>query len=299
MERIKQQSLTKNELLSSANQIKAFDWKLVEYSSFSTSEVVNLSDDRWAVSEVKTASLRDGHMDYFSVTDGCLAHFKTPDNKFEALYEPVAYELGCNVSNCAPTTLAVTTDSNGMIVFGVLSLVCFPMTLTAYNLSEPELLEILKRFNPDMLIAESVLTVWWRNHDWGEKLDSIAVGKMDDQYYYYPFDRSHVYRGPNGDISEYEVEIFNIAKNMWNRRHLDLTFKQCLPYIEKIENISDSEIERVIKKWTAKLCYVDTANAQDYLSLSNKFSAFLIEGKKTIRKELENFFITVDWAVSH
>ena len=295
MEKLLTQKLTNGEFLSENADIAPVNWESVS-APFSTTEVVNVNSQDWVISETQLDS-RTEHQTYRTAT-GQVVHWKAADGMFEPFYESVAYELGSSAGVSFPfTSPAFFTGSGGVIVLGVVSLVLFTTTLAALPEEAREVFFL--RCNKTTFVGESVLAVWWRNFDWSNKFDSVAVGFMGEntnKLYYYVFDHSHIYRDPSGERNIENLQSYSISGNFWQRKYLKFNFFDCVPFIEKIEKIPEEFIREVFTKWAEKIGNIDKPNMDKYLSKASEFSEFLIQSKNTLRRELELFFQGVSFA---
>lgn len=301
MEKLIVESLTSNEFISENIGVTPVEWQSID-SPFCVTEVVDVNSQGWMDNETQLDS-RTSHHTYKTV-EGQVIHWKTADGFYEPLYEGVAYELGICASLSLPFTApAYLTNPDGSVTFGTVSFVLFSTTLSTIfsNLSDDFKVVFFSKVNKTLFIGESVLAVWLRNYDWSNKFDSVAIGCINgdtSKLYYYTFDHSHIYKGPSGtDRDLVALNDYNIFQNYWQKKYLNFSFADCMPFIEKIESIADEKIREVCSKWATKIGSVDIANNKKYVEMASEFAEFLTQSKKGLRRELGLFFQGVSYAL--
>lgn len=154
-------------------------------------------------------------------------------------------------------------------------------------------MKFLANCNTTALIGESVLTAWWRGSDWSNKFDSVAIGTLTtipNAFFYYVFDRSHIYIGPNGDLRKEDLQTYSLEANFWSRHYIYFGFQECLKFIEKIENLANEVINELCIGWATRLGQVDKVNSGKYLECALGFASTLNNNKRILRRELDLFF---------
>ena len=295
MEKLLTQSLISDEFFSENIGVTPVEWQSID-SPFCVTEVVDINSQNWATSETQLDSRPTHHT--YKTASGRDVHWKAADDIFEPFYEGVAYELGISAGASFPYTApAYIVSSDGSLVLGVVSFALFSTTIA--DLSDYGKQILFTNVNKTMFIGESVLAVWWRNFDWSNKFDSVAIGCQNgskNKLSYYPFDHSHIYRGPSGKMDLIELEKYNISYNFWQRKYVNFGFAECEPFVEKIENMSDEKIKTSCVGWATKIGNVDISNKDNYFKMASEFAGFLLRSKKLLRRELELFFQGVNFA---
>lgn len=262
-------------------------------SPFSTAEAINVPRQGWTLSSAQLDPHKRGDHSDYQTQSGDIVHWKQEDGPYEPLYECIAYGLGCQVGvSSPPITAAFATTTEGVIILGTVSFALF--TATLFNSTEEKRIQFFKNCDKSSFICESVLAVWWRNYDWADKFDSIAIGKLPEspnKYYYYVFDRSHIFRGPKRERPDEIIDNVDITRCLWHHpEYFELNFSKCSPFIEKIENIPNRLIKKTCFSQADKLSTIDVKNSTLYQVMAEELSSFLVRGKLTLRGELENYF---------
>lgn len=281
----------KTELFYEPSDIGVVQWE-ENQTPFDTSEFVNIEATGWTKSTVQLDS-RQGHKT-FDTDGGQMVHFKEPDGYWEPLFEPIGYDLEKAVGlSVAPTTACYTITSTGVCTIGTVSFVLFKSTLGSLGLDDNQVALFFENADLSTIVGKSVTSVWFRDYDWGEKLDHIAIGRTESsspQVSYYVFDHSHMYKGPSARFGDEHLLRFDISRCFWPRKFVDLTFDRCLPYIERIENITDNYITRLCTGWAVKLGEIDESREKLYIKAGRSLSSWLIKERDNLRRELEIFF---------
>ncbi|MBI3984401.1 MAG: hypothetical protein HY344_00450 [Candidatus Levybacteria bacterium] len=264
-------------------------------SPFVSAEVVDLSKKNWQKSDFQLAKWHvhaEDHVTYQS--NKGLVHFKSrnQDGIYEVLYEPVAYELGKKYLGLDyPATTASYFFNNNTLIIGTLSHAFFTQTLhTASSVFQSV---FFKRLDPYSFLGETVAAIWYRNWDWlGEKYDSVIFGQnLSGSSAYYIIDRTHIFKGPRGDISQDQLKNYEINNVWWwNKNNSKIKLENCLPFVKKIERIPDEVIKAICLKWADKIGEIDNINKNRYLRMAEDLASYLIGNKWLVRQELSAYF---------
>lgn len=273
------------------SKIEPYDFSGIK-PPFPEDEIVDVADQRWSVSRVQLDQRR-GHTTYVAQS-GESIQWKERRGIYDPFYECVTNGLSNEIGLAVPpTTAGFNVASNGSVAIGTMSLIAFAPTATRTlaSFSDEKKLLFFNSCNPTLLIAETVNSFWWRNGDFHG--GQVVLGALGGNYYYYVVDRDRIFEGFSGGLDP--IKDFDPEGAIWPRKYLEIDFGKCLPFVEKIEGLSDAIITRSCFVWADRLGAIDGENSNNYLSMARRFSKWLIENKMLLRSQLGLFFAGAKW----